>query len=365
MSNSCNYQKHRNLNGLKIIFFISFCLCTLACNKTSQPPDKPILDSISLVTSIRFETGDSASNGTGWHISSYIYDSINNRIEEKMSDSAGAAYRVNNTNTFQYDNNNRLISIVVSQSLDQPTSTYQSIYFTYNSSGDLQKAIITDLYGNTAEEQFATTIYNGRKVITQYDTLNSNLPTNVYYSYRPEIIQYTFDQNENLLTQNILESMGGPFYNDTINYQFEYDANNHLTQLISENNYTDIDGLRNPRYDSFNIRRDNSSVTPVNDLHLALFRNLYWLSVPDEVTPVPEADALSNQYIDREVPLITINRFSNTASGSYVRVTSHQNAFTAEGLLSSAAINYSETYSWGGGYSSGETRLYTYKTVKK
>ncbi len=337
---------------LFILFLISM---TTSCTKSETDPKPPALDSLYLINSLSIYQGGDSTYQLNMQRNSYTIDSVANQIIQRVYNSGTDSCII----AYQYDNLNRLQAVTYSTQL----YPFQNIVFQYDVNNNLQKAVFTGFDGSTVENEFSSSVVNGKQVITQYDTLSSNIGKGIYFTLRPAITQYTFNASGKLINQYLICSElynGGQPFGDTVENNLSYDVNNHLTQIT---NYTStLDGENNSSRvnETMQIVRDVSALTPVNDLAVATLRNLNWLATSDYVGNFANASNVQYTYVPREEPL----KSTYDDYGTYNYTATYQNNFDASGLLTQATIVSVEHNIYNPGTTKHESHYYAYTKIK-
>ena len=262
--------------------------------------------------------------------------------------------------TYQYDLLNRLQSILIGRN----TYIYKWMAFEYSSGNQIQKTLITDQNDAVIENDFTETAENGNTVITQYDTLSSNLGKGDYAANRPAKTTYTFNAQGKIIRQYSICSElynGRPAYEDTLDTRFVYDANNRLSQTLTNNTVTDNQGHLIQENDSMQFDIDASKNSHINDFALATLRNLDWLVTSDNVGLFKNLYSIQYGYLSREEPLnSTFDSFSDLTYS-----TTYQNEYDSLGLLQKSSAIKVERNNINGGATSRETHYFTYQKINR
>ncbi|MEP6749882.1 MAG: hypothetical protein ABJB86_19245 [Bacteroidota bacterium] len=330
-----------------------------SCVKSLADPQIP--DSLFVITGLSiFVGGDS----TQWNVStrnSFLYDSVQGQLIQTITESSfGDPNTYTYHTTYQYDNAGKLKEI----HFERFSFIYKSMRFEYNADGTVMKALFTNQDNVVIENSFNTSSSNGNIIITQYDTLPANIGKGEYFSSRPAILRYTFNGAGKLVNQYIIGSElynGQPAYRDTSEKRFTYDENNHLLQTIHRSIATDNQSNYVLSMDTVQFKRDNSMVSPVNDLALATLRNLHWLKNADNVNLYNGLYALNYGTIHRNEPLTSTYEVFN--SGNYAAA--YTNSFDTRGLLTKSAVTTTEHNIYNISNTTRETHYYTYNKIKK
>ena len=336
-------------------FTIFLVLTTTSCTKSVNNPP-PDFDSLYLINSLSIYQGGDSTYQLNMQRNTYIIDSVSNQIIQNVYNSGTDSCMI----TYQYDHLNRLQSVTYSTQL----YPFQKIGFQYDVNNNLQKALFTGFDGSTIENEFSTSIVDGNPVITQYDTLSSNIGKGIYFTLRPAITQYTFNSSGKLINQYLVCSElynGGQPFGDTVENTLSYDVNNHLTQIV---NYTStLDGENNSSRvnETMQIVRDVSTLSPVNDLALATLRNLNWLGTSDYVANFANPVNVQYTYVPREEPL----KSTFDDYGTYNYTATYQNSFDVNGLLTQATITNIEHNIYNPGTTKHESHYYSYLKIVK
>ncbi len=333
-----------------LIFIIPFILTSCAKSDLPKPPN---VDSLYILNSISIYQG--SGDSTTFHNlnrNSYSFDSIKNQLTQTILDSeANGGGSQTRQIIYQYSPNNQLQAIYFSNS----GYPYQEMAFQYNANGDLEKGIYTGFNGESVENDFSTSNVNGNKVINQYDTIT-------YSPYGPFSVRYTFNEAGKLIDQVFIASTElstgwvYPYYPfETV---FEYDGNNHATQ-IKTNLLENSDGTAD---DTMQIVRDVSTTSPMNDLASFTLRNLSWLITIESLEIFPYGSQPQYAYSNREIPLKST--YEAKYGGNYTA--NFQNTYDANGLLVKSSVSTVEhNTSSGQSFLYNEVRYYTYQKVTK
>ncbi|MEP6728244.1 MAG: hypothetical protein ABJC98_20630 [Bacteroidota bacterium] len=330
-----------------------------SCVKSISDPQIP--DSLYVINGLSiFVGGDS----TQWNVSTrnnFLYDSVQGRLVQTITESSfGDPNTYTYHTTYQYDNAGKLKEV----QFERSSFVYKSMKFEYNADGTILKALFTNRDNIVIENSFNNSSSNGNTVITQYDTLPANIGKGEYFSSRPAIMRYTFNSAGKLVNQYIIGSElynGQPAYRDTAETRFSYDENNQLLQTIQRSIATDNQSNYVVSTDTMQFKRDNSTVSPVNDLALATLRNLHWLQNTDYVNLYNGLYAVNYGTIHRNEPLkSTYEIFS---AGNYTAA--YSNTFDSQGLLTKSAVTTTEHNIYNISNTTRETHYYTYNKIKK
>jgi hypothetical protein len=235
--------------------------------------------------------------------------------------------------------------------------------FEYGSGNQVQKLLITDQNDAVIENDFTETTENGNIVITQYDTLSSNLGKGDYSANRPAITKYTFNAQGKIIRQYTIctLSSGRPAYEDTLDTRFVYDANNRLTQQLNNNLEIDYLGNLDQDNETMQFAVDGSKTSHINDFALATLRNMDWLVTSDYISIFKNLYSIQYGYLSREEPLIST--YDSLSNLNYS--TSYQNEFDSLGLLQKSSAVKVEKNNINGGTTSSETHYFTYQKINK
>lgn len=313
----------------------------------------PNADSLYILNSISIYQG--SGDSTTFHNlnrNTYSFDSIKNQLTQTILDSTvNGGFVQTRQIIYQYSSNNQLQAIYFSNS----GYPYQEMAFQYNANGDLEKGIYTGFNGESVENDFSTTYANGNKIINQYDTI-------AYSPYGPFSARYTFNAAGKLIDQLFIASSElstgwvYPYY--PFETSFEYDGNNHATQ-IKTNLLENSDGTSD---DTIQIVRDVSTTSPMNDLASFTFRNLSWLVTVESIEIFPFGTQPQYAYSNREIPLKST--FEAKYGDNYT--TSFQNTYDVNGLLVKSSVSTVEHNTTSGqSFLTNEVRYYTYQKVIK
>ncbi|HSZ31890.1 MAG TPA: hypothetical protein VK772_01195, partial [Puia sp.] len=174
--------------------------------------------------------------------------------------------------------------------------------------------------------------------------------------------RYTFNAAGKLIDQVFISSTElstgwvYPYY--PFETSFEYDGNNHATQ-IKTNLLENSDGSAD---DTMQIARDISINSPMNDLATFTLRNLSWLITIESLEIFPYGSLPQYAYSNREIPLKST--YETRQANSYK--STYQNSYDTNGLLiksSVTTVEYNNTS--GQSFYTNEVRYYTYQKVTK
>lgn len=356
-----NKQRYQPNKGLVIcLYLVLFSTgLTTSCTKAITDPMPVLSDSAYLINSFSIYLGGDSTN---WNVSTrdtFSFDSSRNQLIETTSESTfGASDPYTFHTLYQYDNANKLTGI----SFDR--GYYKSMNFLYNSNGNIEKGLFTDLYDGIIENEFTETTEEGNTVITQYDTLSSNLGKGQYVTSRPAIFRYTFNSAGKLINQYVICSElynGQPPYHDTSEIQLIYDENNHLTQTVNHSTTTDNQNNAVVSVSTMQFTRDNTALTPLNDLALAVLRNLNWVTTCDYVTLFNGLYSTQYGQFSGEEPLKTTYEVFDDRNYS----ATYLNTYDARGLLTQSDITSAEHNIYNAGATTHETHYYSYLKNKK
>ncbi len=330
-----------------------------SCTKSSDIKP-PIADSSYVINSISVFIGGDSSSWTENTNNLFAFDSIKNQLTQTVTENqSGAANGYTYIITYQYDVLNRLQNILIGRD----NYTYKSMSFEYGSGNQVQKLLITDQNDAVIENDFTETTENGNTVITQYDTLSSNLGKGDYSANRPAITKYTFNAQGKIIRQYTICTLfsGRPAYEDTLDTRFVYDANNRLTQQLTNN--LEIDYLGNLGYDneSMQFDVDVTKTSHINDFALATLRNVDWLVTSDYVSLFKNLYSVQYGYLSREEPLVST--FDSLTNLNYS--TSYQNDYDSLGLLKSSSAVKIEKNNINAGNTTRETHYFTYQKINR
>jgi hypothetical protein len=354
------YIRSRNILSSSACILLITIILFSSCTK-SNDPKPPISDSSYVINSLSvFLGGDSAN----WNVSTrnlFAFDSSKNQLTQTITESTFGDPNSYTYHTFyQYDPANRLQNI----SFERFQYIYKSMAFQYSAAGDIEKAVFTDLNGATIENAFTVSSQNGNTVITQYDTLASNMGKGEYFSNRPAIFRYTINAQGKLISLHTICSElynGRPTYEDTLDTQLSYDTDNHLVQTMTHNIGTDNMGNMVQTNDTMQFVRDGTPAAHVQDLAIATLRNLDWLTTSDHVSLFKNLYSIQYGYLSREEPLkSTFDAYKDlTYSASYL------NTFDSLGLLQQSSITTVEKNKVNAGNTTRETHYFTYLKTNK
>jgi hypothetical protein len=333
-----------------LAYIIPFVLTS--CTK-SDVPKPPNVDSLFILNSISIYQG--SGDSTTFHNlnrNTYSFDSVKNQLTQTILDSTvNGGFVQTRQIIYQYSSNNQLQAIYFSNS----GYPYQEMAFQYNANGDLEKAIYSGFNGESVENDFSTSYENGSKIINQYDTIS-------YSPYGPFSARYTFNAAGKLIDQLFISSTElstgwvYPYY--PFETSFEYDGNNHATQ-IKTNLLENSDGTAD---DTMQIARDISTTSPMNDLASFTLRNLSWLITIESLEIFPYGSLPQYAYSNREIPLKST--YETRQANSYK--SSYQNSYDTNGLLTKSSITTVEYNNTSGqSFYTNEVRYYTYQKVTK
>ncbi len=333
-----------------LVIISSFFLTSCIKSNVIKPPN---VDSLYILNSISIYQG--SGDSTTFHNlnrNTYSFDSIKNQLTQTILDSTvNGGFVQTRQIIYQYSSNNLLQAIYFSNS----GYPYEEMAFQYNANGDLEKGIYTGFNGESVENDFSTTYANGNKIINQYDTI-------AYSPYGPFSTRYTFNAAGKLIDQLFIASSElstgwvYPYY--PFETSFEYDGNNHATQ-IKTNLLENSDGTAD---DTIQIVRDVSSNSPMNDLASFTFRNLSWLITVESIEIFPYGSQPQYAYSNREIPLKST--YEAKYGGNYTA--SFQNTYDANGLLVKSSVSTVEHNTTSGqSFLTNEVRYYTYQKVIK
>src|SRR5687768_15810669 len=161
---------------------------------------KPQYDSLSFVSAVTTVNYDVEDRFLWKSEQLYTYDEPGGITVVRFKDSTANGINVY-TETFTYDNNNRLAGFKTTNS----RGYYSAIDFSYTGNGNLDKAVIHLLNGELMENSFNHSSVNNNKVITMFDT---SMIGGRYTYYRPQILRYTFNNSNQIIHQ--LDVKTGP-----------------------------------------------------------------------------------------------------------------------------------------------------------
>jgi hypothetical protein len=333
-----------------LVIISSFFLTSCTKSAVIKPPNA---DSLYILNSISIYQGSGDSiTFHNLNRNTYSFDTIKNQLTQTILDSiANGGGSQTRQIIYQYSPNNQLQAIYFSNS----GYPYQEMAFQYNANGDVVKGIYSGFNGVTVENDFSTSYINGNKIINQYDTI-------AYSPYGPFSVSYTFNAAGKLIDQVFIASTElstgwvYPFY--PFETSFEYDGNNHATQ-IKTNLLENSNGTAD---DTIQIVRDVSTTSPMNDLASFTFRNLSWLITIENLEIFPFGQQPQYAYSNREIPLKST--YEAKYGGNYTA--SFQNTYDVNGLLVKSSVTTVEhNTSAGLTFSYNEVRYYTYQKVFK
>jgi hypothetical protein len=344
----------------QIILVVLTAVTFTSCTKSSDIKP-PIADSSYVINSISVFIGGDSSSWTENTNNLFAFDSIKNQLTQTVTENTnGAPNGYTYLITYQYDVLNRLQSILIGRN----NYTYKSMSFEYGSGNQVQKLLITDQYDAVIENDFTETIENGNTVITQYDTLISNLGKGDYAANRPAITNYTFNAQGKIIRQYSICSElynGRPAYEDTLDTRFVYDANNRLSQTMNNNTVTDNQGHLIQDNDIMQFDVDASKISHINDFALATLRNIDWLVTSDNVSLFKNLYSIQYGYLSREEPLnSTFDSF-----GDLTYSTSYQNEYDSLSLLQKSSAVKVEKNNINAGNTTRETHYFTYQKANR
>ena len=304
--------------------------------------------------------GGDSTNWTKSTRNTFRFDSVLNQVTQTITEASYGDPNVYTYHTtYQYNTANKLTGIT----FERYSYIYHSMRFEYNGSGDISKAFFTDRDGAVIENVFTSAAANGNTVITQYDTLASNMGKGEFFSNRPAIMQRTFNAAGKLVNDYTIASERGlPVYGDTMETRYLYNESNQLQQTIHRAVTTDNSGGGNmvSSIDTMRFTREPSASAPIDDLALTTLRNLHWLTTSDYVNLFNGLALIQYGNVSRAEPLtLTYDAFFNV---NYTA--SYTNTFDTNGLLTKAAITTTEHNIYNPGTSPHETHYYTYLKIK-
>ncbi|MFT3933391.1 MAG: hypothetical protein QM726_07250 [Chitinophagaceae bacterium] len=348
-----------------LVVTLQYCIsCQKQLNYDLSGPSQG--DSLVLVKTIYGEMYDSSDAFLQSERQTFTYDSILNRTVVEIADSSTYSPGVveKYTVTFQYDAANRLSKFTT-------TGGYEPVAqmdFNYGSSGDLVKLTMQNNWvSKTFDIQFSTSIQNGQKTITVYDT-NSIRNSYTGGDTRPEISNYKFDENNRLITETIAYTYYTPrknWYQDTFELKYNYDNNNFISGRRYKDSYYNAEnnGFLVVNIDSLIYTAEGSNAALMNSF-LYVYKNMFWLNISEYSTGFSNAINKGDFQDNSSAAIKTGEHWSfvppdpvaqNHYSGFY------NNSFDANGLL----IKSVYPKNFGNKYGGKNVVYYTYTKIKK
>ena len=338
--------------------------CQKGLTNDPLPTVPPVADSVVLVKSILGEGYDSNDKLIGRGTETYDYDTLLNRTVVTHRDSSSSGIE-SYTETFQYNTGKQLSQY----SSTQANAYVTKIDFTYDGSGNISKAVITDRLVGSVDCLFKVTTQGTNKMVSMYDTSGKGKEN---YDFRPLITHFTFDADSKLVRLHEYSTYADKsrphWFEDTIDVTVAYDGNNNASKTIFK---YDLTAASFPQhiYDSVLLSRETTDKALANSF-LAIYRNLYWFYTAETINASFSGAMVHNTFVYPHylyyagAPMKTAERWTSyppaPAVIDYAKGTM-TNTYNSAGQLSST------TYPKGFGnkYDGKNTLAYSYVKIKK